>query len=92
MKTFDAVGEAYLELLAGRADAVINDEPPTRLYMKSHPEVRIAGETFTREQYGIAVRKGNAVLLAKLNAGLKKVKASGEYDRLKKQWIGDAGR
>lgn len=92
VKAFDAVEPAFLELLAGRADAVINDEPPTRLYMRSHPEVRIAGKTFTAEKYGIAVRKGHADLLAKLNSGLRKVKASGEYDRLWKQWIGDAGR
>jgi ABC-type amino acid transport substrate-binding protein len=92
VKDFGEIEPAFLELLAGRADAVINDEPPTRLYMRSHPEVRIAGRTFTEEQYGIAVKKGHADLLAKLNAGLKKVKASGEYDRLVKQWIGDAGR
>jgi polar amino acid transport system substrate-binding protein len=92
VKAFDAVEPAFLELLAGRADAVINDEPPTRLYMRSHPEVRVAGKTFTAEKYGIAVRKGNSTLLAKLNEGLRKVRASGEYDRLMKQWIGDIGR
>jgi polar amino acid transport system substrate-binding protein len=92
VKTFDAVEPAFLELLAGRADAVINDEPPTRLYMRSHPEIRIAGKTFTEEKYGIAVRKGNAALLARINEGLRKVRASGEYDRLVKQWIGDSGR
>jgi ABC-type amino acid transport substrate-binding protein len=92
VRTFDAVEPAFLELLAGRADAVINDEAPTRLYMRSRPEVRVAGATFTKEEYGIAVRKGNAALLARLNSGLKKVRASGEYDRLVKQWIGDLGR
>ena len=92
VKDFDSIEPAFLELLAGRADAVINDYPPTFLYMKSHPEVRIAGKPFTEEKYGIAVRKGHADLLAKLNEGLRRVKASGEYDRLVKQWLGDAGR
>ncbi len=92
VKDFDAVEPAFLELLAGRADAVINDEPPTRLYMKSHPEVRIVGKPFTEERYGIAVRKGNAALLSRLNSGLRKVRASGEYDRLKMRWLGDSGR
>jgi ABC-type amino acid transport substrate-binding protein len=92
VRDFDAIEPAFLELLAGRADAVINDAPPTRFYMKDHPEVRIAVKPFTEEKYGIAVRKGNAALLAKLNEGLRKVKASGEYDRLVARWIGDPGR
>jgi len=92
VKEFDTVELAFLELLARRADAVINDYAPTALYRKEHPGIRIAGPMFTTEFYGIAVRKGNDALLAKLNEGLKKVRASGEYDRLKEKWIGDAGR
>lgn len=92
VKKFDSIDYAFNELLAGRADAVINDYPTTFLYGKQHPEIRIAGKPFTEEKYGIAVAKGNAALLAKLNEGLRKVRASGEYDRLKAQWIGDGGR
>jgi len=88
VKDFDSVEPAFLELLARRADAVINDYPPTFLYAKEHPEIRIAGEPFTRESYGIAVRKGNRELLARLNEGLRKVRASGEYDLLAAKWIG----
>jgi His/Glu/Gln/Arg/opine family amino acid ABC transporter permease subunit len=88
VKDFDAIEPAFLELLARRADAVINDYAPTFLYAKEHPEVRIVGEPFTQESYGIAVRKGDAALLAKLNEGLRKVRASGEYDRLRAEWIG----
>jgi polar amino acid transport system substrate-binding protein len=88
VKSFDAIDPAFLEVLAGRADAVINDEPTTRLYAREHPGVRIVGPPFTEERYGIAVRKGDADLLAKINAGLAKVRASGEFDRLKERWIG----
>lgn len=92
VKDFDSIEPAFLELLARRADAVINDSAPTLLYRKGHPGIRIAGKPFTEESYGIAVRKGNAALLGKLNDGLRRVKASGEYDRLREKWIGDAGR
>jgi len=92
VKDFETVNEAYMEVQAGRADAVINDYPPTFLYVKEHPEVRIVGRTFTEENYGFAVRKGNAALLGKLNDGLRKVKASGEYERLKAKWLGETGR
>lgn len=87
IKTFDSTELAFKELAAGRADAVINDEPPTRIYLKDHPELQMVGDVFTDEQYGIAVKQGNAALLAKINSGLKKVRASGEYDRLKAKWI-----
>jgi ABC-type amino acid transport substrate-binding protein len=92
VKDFDAIEPAFLELLASRADAVINDEAPTLHFLRTRPGIRIAGPRFTEEKYGIAVRKGNADLLRKLNEGLRKVKASGEYERLRARWIGDAGR
>lgn len=92
VKSFESTEMAFLEVLAGRADAVINDEPTTRIYVKDHPGLRVAGAPFTQEQYGIAVRKGNAALLAKLNDGLKKARASGAWARLKEKWIGGAGR
>lgn len=88
VKTFPSIEPAFMELLAGRADAVINDDPTTLLYMKEHPGLRIVGKPFTEEQYGIAVRKDDAELLGLLNEGLRRVRASGEYDRLRAKWIG----
>ena len=40
---------------------------------------------FVPEQYGIAVRKGNAELLAKVNQGLAAIRADGTYDRIHAQ-------
>jgi polar amino acid transport system substrate-binding protein len=88
VKAFKEIELAWLELLAGRADAVVNDEPPTRMYLKDHRGIRIVGPPFTEEKYGIAVKKGNAALLAKIDSGLAKVIASGEFARLKEKWIG----
>ncbi len=91
VKSFPSIEPAFLDLLQGRADAVINDEPTTRIYLRNHPGMKTAGGVFTVEQYGIAVRKDDPALLAKLNGGLKKVRASGEYDRIKAKWIGSEG-
>ena len=41
------------------------------------------------DQYGIAFPKGSD-LVAKVNEGLKKVRASGEYDKIHAKWFGDA--
>ena len=88
VKTFKSAELAFLELLAGRADAVVNDEPTTLLFMKEHPGLKTVGPVFTAERYGIAVRKERPDVRRALNDGLAKVRASGEYDRLKAKWIG----
>lgn len=87
LKTFSSIEPAFLELLRGRADAVINDYPTTFLILSKKEGLKTVGEPFTEEKYGIAVRKGNTELLARVNEGLKKVKASGEYDRIREKWI-----
>jgi polar amino acid transport system substrate-binding protein len=43
---------------------------------------------FAPEQYGIAVKKGNAELLDKLNKGLAAIRADGTYDRIYGQYLG----
>jgi polar amino acid transport system substrate-binding protein len=43
---------------------------------------------FAPEQYGIAVRKGNAELLEKINKALADLKADGSYDKLYASYFG----
>ena len=42
------------------------------------------------EQYGFVVRKDNKQLLDKLNEGIKLVKENGAYERVLKEYMGDA--
>lgn len=42
------------------------------------------------EQYGIALKKGNAELLAKVNKGLAGIKADGSYDAIYTRYFGAA--
>jgi polar amino acid transport system substrate-binding protein len=48
----------------------------------------VSDDSFTPEQYGIAVRKGNTELLEKINKGLAAIKADGTYDKIHAQWFG----
>lgn len=92
IKVFDSVGEAFMELEKGSVDAVINDMPITAYYIKTtgKDKVKMVGEVFAADdQYGIGVKKGNTELLKKINSGLKKVKDSGEYDKINKKWFGE---
>ena len=50
-------------------------------------KLKIVGEAFTDEYYGIAVKKGNKELLDKINAGIAGVKAAGLNEKLEKKWL-----
>ena len=81
-----------MELEKGSVDAVINDMPITAYYINTtgKDKVKMVGEVFAADdQYGIGVKKGNTELLKKINSGLKKVKDSGEYDKINKKWFGE---
>ncbi|HPF43695.1 MAG TPA: basic amino acid ABC transporter substrate-binding protein [Syntrophomonadaceae bacterium] len=87
---FNSTGEAYMALENGVVDAVINDHPVTMYYVNTEgkDKVKTVGEVFAAEDnYGIAVKKGNAELLNKLNDGLQKIKDNGTYDEIYAKWF-----
>lgn len=88
---FKTATDQIVALQAGNVDAAINDSPVMQFLTKDPSKgLKVIGEAPTAELYGIAVAKGNPALLAAINDGLAKVKASGEYDKLYKQWFGVA--
>ncbi|UOF92497.1 basic amino acid ABC transporter substrate-binding protein [Fodinisporobacter ferrooxydans] len=89
VKQFDNIDDAYNELENGGAQAVVFDNPVNLNFMSSHKDVKTVGGLLTGEYYGIAVRKDNADLLKKINDGLKKIQADGEYAQLFKKYFGD---
>ena len=46
---------------------------------------------FTTEHYGIAVRKGDGETLKVMNDALKKVRESGEYDKIYSKYFAKEG-
>jgi polar amino acid transport system substrate-binding protein len=50
----------------------------------------VMDENFPKEFFGIAVKKGDAALLAKINQGLAAIKADGTYDKLHAQYFDTA--
>ena len=91
VKIFDGIGEAFMELEKGGADAVINDFAVTDYYIKTagQGKVKMVGEMFSAdEQYGLGVKKGNTEVLELLNEGLQKIKDNGKYDEVYQKWFG----
>jgi len=87
-KPYDDIGLAFQDLMNGQIDAVVCDNPVAVNYVgKNSTKLKMAGDVFTDEQYGIAVAKGKEDLLKKINDGLKKVKAEGIIETLSKKWL-----
>jgi polar amino acid transport system substrate-binding protein len=87
VKEYEDVNMAFQDLANNQIDAVINDEPVSRRLAAVKPGFKVVGHVFTKEQYGIVVKKGNAALLADINRALKKIRESGELQKLKEKWI-----
>jgi len=90
VKTFNTVDLIFADMKNKGCDAVINDKPVSADYIaKGHPEVKLVGDVMTGEQYGFAVKKGNAEALKQINESLKKVKESGKYDEIYKKYFAE---
>ena len=91
IKRFESTPLALKELEAGGVDAVVADNGVVINYVANNPGGKfksIADKEFVPEQYGIALKKGNAELQAKLNKGLADIKADGSYDKIYTQYFG----
>jgi len=88
VKPYDTVDLAFLDLSNGQVDAVIVDYPTTLNYVnKSKDKIKITGDVFTDESYGIAVCKTNTALLEKINKALAELKADGTLKTLEDKWL-----
>jgi polar amino acid transport system substrate-binding protein len=91
LKEYDEVGLAFEDLVAGRIDAVVCDTPVAADFALQREEysakLKIVGDSFTEEYYGILVQKGNSDLLAKINKGLVAVQDKGIDKTLEEKWL-----
>jgi glutamine transport system substrate-binding protein len=88
--SFPGIVEAYMDLEAGRVDAVLYDAPNVRYYVTQDKatDLKIVGDVLQGEQYGIAFPKGSE-LRERVNAALRTLRANGTYDRIYAKWFGD---
>jgi len=89
--TYDEIGLAIEDLAVGRLDAVVADTPVAANYALQNEDysesLKIVGEPFTEEFYGVAVRKGNTEVLELINSGLTAVLEAGVDEELAEKWL-----
>lgn len=91
VKRFESTPLALKELESGGVDAVVADNGVVINYVANNTAAgfkTVSDKGFVPEQYGLAVKKGNAELLEKLNKGLADIKADGTYDQIYTKYFG----
>jgi polar amino acid transport system substrate-binding protein len=93
IRRFESTPLALKELEAGGVEAVVADNGVVVHYLANNTGGRfktVSDPAFPVEHYGIAVKKGNAGLLAKIDKGLADIKADGSYDKIYAAHFGSA--
>lgn len=86
---FDDASAVFQQITNGNADFGLTDYPVIgyRMTIDKDAKFKVIGK-FNEADYGFAVKKGqNKELLKKFNDGLKKLKDSGEYDKIVNKYI-----
>ena len=91
LKTYDEIGLAFEDLANGRIEAVVCDTPVAAQFALQNEnykgKLKIVGQPFTEEYYGVAVKKGNSKVLEAINKGLEKVLKTDAYAQIEAKWL-----
>lgn len=82
---YDTQTMLYDDLARGRIDAVLLDQPAAVYYGIGSRLKNLPGR-FGRLAYGVAIRKGDLKLLAKVNAALARLIKSGKLRQVYERW------
>ena len=74
-------------LVTGRVVATYQDSPLTVYYLKQHPgQFEVGGSVVNAIPEGIAIRKGDSVMLNAIQTAFNQLKADGSYHKLILKW------
>ncbi|MDP2733378.1 MAG: transporter substrate-binding domain-containing protein [Hoeflea sp.] len=90
VKTYKGLPELLLELENGRVDAIIADSVAVILAAKESGRDLVALNDLETEAVGagIAIRQGNPMLKAEMQAALDAIQADGTYVEIANEWVG----
>lgn len=89
---FEQLDQAYLAVEGGSADAILYDAPNVAYYIKTKGQdtLKMVGDLYQAENYGIAITKGKEELVTAINDALATLKENGTYDEIYAEWFGEA--
>jgi polar amino acid transport system substrate-binding protein len=87
LKIYDTYELAFLDLANGQVDAVVADYPTAVAFVSNNAaNLKVVGEVFTDEGYGVAFCLGNTELIDQVNAAIAELQAEGYIDELVTKW------
>jgi ABC-type amino acid transport substrate-binding protein len=84
---FKDYNSAWLALGQGRVDALTGSLNILQGFAKDNPNVKIVGELFSIEPFGIGIRQGDSALRDEINFTLQDLWTSGAYTELYRKWF-----
>lgn len=92
LQQYDTYSACIEALKNGAIDAVTTDEVILAGYAAQQPgQFKIVGDTFSEENYGIGLKKGDTELLTKINDALVKMEQDGSWKKAWEDNLGAAG-
>lgn len=88
---FDTNIDCFMDLEAGRCDAIVCDEVLARYIIKQRGEDKynILSDDFGKEEYGIGFRLTDTDLVNSVNQALEDLKADGTYKEIYTKWFSE---
>ncbi len=90
IREYESNPKAFLDLDSGRLDAVVVDNISGRYYMSTAPgKYRALPGYITKEPFGVAFRKGDKALEAKMQETIDAMVADGTMGKISRKWFGE---
>ncbi len=88
---FSTNNEAFMDVEAGRSEALVVDEVLARYYMKQkgQEKYRVLEENFGDEEYAVGLRKSDTELMKKLNDAFDQMRSDGAYEKIYAKWFSE---
>lgn len=87
VRTYEDDPTKFQDLRIGRIDAILIDRLAALEYAKKAPDTTAAGDAFSRQEAGVALRKGEPELLAAVNKAIEKLRTDGTLKTLSEKYF-----
>lgn len=89
IRTYDDDPTKYQDLRVGRIDAILVDRlAALDLVKKTKGTLAVTGDAFSRQESGVALRKGNEDLLKAVDNAIAEMQKDGTLKALSEKWFG----
>jgi polar amino acid transport system substrate-binding protein len=89
LKDYEDLALELSSVKSGQVPAAVNDIPVLLDYVKQNPELEVAAQFETGEQYGFGMKKGTSQeLQTVVDQVIEQARSDGTYDRLYEKWFG----